>query len=237
VAMQSSAEREQTIIRLYPMVRRVAQRMAGRMPRHVEFDELVSTGMLGLIDAVDRYDPGRGVPIEAYAEIRIRGAIVDAMRQSDWVPRAVRRRSTQIEQARTGLRNQLGREPDRAEVAAELGVSEEAYDDLASSSQIRRLVALDGGPDDDRPAIQVASGDPDAASQWIASEEREAVMAAMHELPEKERFVATLYYEHGLQLKEIGAQLGVTEGRVSQLRSQAVQRLRKRLRTEGGLDR
>jgi RNA polymerase sigma factor for flagellar operon FliA len=222
--------REQLIVEHYPLVKIIARQMANRFPRHVEIDELVSTGMLGLIDAVDRFDAARGVPFKSYAEIRIRGAIIDAMRQSDWVPRDVRRRSGRIDAARTRLRSRLGHEPGREEVATELGISPEDYDALAEGSQIRGLVSLESAAED--TGVQVASQEPTAVEQRIAQEEASSVSAAIANLPEKERLVATLYYQRGWQLKEIGAHLGVSEGRVSQIRSRAVERLRAKLRPD-----
>jgi RNA polymerase sigma factor for flagellar operon FliA len=225
-------EREQLIVEHYPLVKIIARQMANRFPKHVDLDELISTGMLGLIDAVDRFDAARGVPIKAYAEIRIRGAIIDAMRQSDWVPRDVRRRSGRIDAARTALRARHGIEPDRLAMAAELGVSADDYDALVDGSQIRGVVSLDAKAEDG--GVQVASPDPTAVDLRIADEDAQAVSAAIATLPEKERIVATMYYQRGLQLKEIGAHLGVSEGRVSQIRSRAVERLRARLRPDDG---
>ena len=137
------AEREKMILEHYPLVRIIASRMVRRFPSHIEVDELVNIGILGLIDAIDRYDMARGVPFRAYAEIRIRGAIVDALREADWTPRAVRRNGSRLEEARTHLRRKLGHEPTREEMAAELEVPIREYDRLRADAETRRIVSLD----------------------------------------------------------------------------------------------
>ncbi len=226
--MTSDAHRrEQLIADHYALVKSVARSMATRYPRHVELDELVSTGVLGLIDAVDRYDPARGVPFAAFAMIRIRGAIIDGIRRSDCAPRDARRRFASVESARDRLRGRLGREPTRDDLAAELGLSVEQVDEAAGSIR-RTFVPLD----DPRGAAHLVSPDERPLDPWIDNEERASVAAAIADLPEKERVVATLYYERGLQLKEIAAHLSLTEGRISQIRGRAVERLRARLHPE-----
>ncbi len=224
------ASREQRIAEHYPLVRTIAARMAQRLPAHVEIDELTHMGTLGLIDAVDRYDASRGVPLRAYAEIRIRGAIVDALREADWTPRAVRRNTARLEDVRTQLRRRLGREPRREEMAEALEVAPTEYDRLRADGEIRRLVSLDAPPTDDGQVSlldQLASDGDSPDDHWEAAERYAALHAAIESLPERERDVVTTYYQSGLSLKQIGQRLGVTESRVCQIHAQAVKRLQK----------
>ena len=226
------AERERMILEHYPLVRIIASRMVRRFPSHIEVDELVNIGILGLIDAIDRFEAARGVPFRSYAEIRIRGAIVDALRDADWIPRSVRRRFARIDTARATLRTRLGRDPDREEMARELEMDPEEYDDLCGGAEIRRLVSLDTPIDEDGSstlAEHVADDADPFLEQWIAEETRSQVSSMIEKLPDKERAVVALYYQRGLNLKEIGDMLGVTESRVCQLRGQAVKRLQARL--------
>jgi RNA polymerase sigma factor for flagellar operon FliA len=226
-------DRERMILEHYPLVRTIASRMVRRFPSHVEVEELINIGTLGLIDAIDRFDPARGVPFKAYAEIRVRGAIVDSLRDADWIPRSVRRRFARIEAMRGKLRVELGREATREEMAAALEMGVDEYDDLVGGAEIRKLVSLDTPVDDDGGAT-IADNVPDdeqvtVDDLWMAEETRAAVAEAIKHLPEKERAVVSLYYQRGLNLKEIGEILGVTESRVCQLRGQAVKRLQQRL--------
>lgn len=226
--VMATTDRERIILEHYPLVRAIAGRMVRRFPSNVDVDDLINIGTVGLIEALDRFDPSRGVPFRAYAEMRVRGAIVDALRASDWVPRSVRRKSMKLETARTRLRTHLGRDPDRAELARELEMSVEDLDDLVGGSAIRRLVSLDGPVDDEGGLTigdQVGSDDPTIDDRWILRETTEEVQRAVTRLPEREQQVIILYYLRGMQLKEIGALLGVTESRVCQLCKQAVKRL------------
>lgn len=221
-------EREQRILEHYPLVRSIAGRMVRRFPSNVELDELVSIGVVGLIDALERFDEGRGVPFRAFAEIRIRGAIVDALRSSDHVPRSVRRKSARIEAERTRLRLSLGREPTRDEMASALQMTPAAYDALVSDAEIRRLISLESVVDDEVGLTigdQVSDGGPSVEDRWIDDETTEEVIAAVQRLPEKERKVVMEYYFEEKQLRAIGAEMGVTESRVCQIRTQAVGRI------------
>ncbi|MDP2316640.1 MAG: FliA/WhiG family RNA polymerase sigma factor [Pseudomonadota bacterium] len=228
--------RERLILEHRGMVRAIAGRMARRLPAHVDGDELVTVGMLGLIDAIDRFEAGRGVPFRAYAEIRIRGAIVDSLRGSDWTPRAVRRSSGRIEATRTQLRETLGRDPSRDEMATSLEVAPAAYDRLCARSVCRRLVSLDAPTGEDGDALLVdLVADEDAATtldRWETAERHSGLTDAVEQLSERERLVVTAYYQHGTPLKEIGATLGVTESRVCQIHGQALKRLQRLLRED-----
>ena len=228
------AQREQVILEHHALVRIIASRMVRRFPAHIEVDELVNIGMLGLIDAIDRFEVSRGVPFKSYAEIRIRGAIVDALREADWIPRSVRRRFARIDTTRRELRLRLGRDPTREEMAHALEMSLDEYDDLVGGAEIKRVVSLDAPVDDDGATAlveHVADDEDPFIDRWIAEETREHISALIQKLPEKERAVVALYYQRGMNLKEIGDILGVTESRVCQLRGQAVRRLQARLNT------
>lgn len=225
-------DREELILAHYPLVRTIASRMIRRFPASVDLDELVNVGALGLIDAVDRFDPSRNVPFKAYAEIRIRGAIVDALREADWVPRSVRRKVTRIEAAREKLVRSLDRKPTREEMAKELEISVKAYENLSGDARIRKLVSLDAPVDDDNNTHlvdRVQNGEEDFLTTWSKDELKAEVISAVHNLPKKERTAVALYYLHELTLKEIGQVLGVTESRACQLRSSGIKRLKFRL--------
>ncbi len=227
--------REQLILDHYPLVRTIACRMVRRFPSSVDVDELINVGVLGLIDAVDRFDPARKVPFKAYAEIRIRGAIVDALREADWVPRSVRRKYNRIEDARIKLHRSLGHEPSRTDLAEALEMNMSQFDALASDAQVRKLVSLDNPVDDDNmtPLSERLSDDSiDVTELWAKAELRDSVVSAVQNLPKKERTAVALYYLNNLTLKEIGKVLGVTESRACQLRAQGVKRLQFRLRTQ-----
>ena len=215
------------------LVQMVARRMASRLPAHVELDDLIHFGVLGLLDAAKKYQPDREVQFKTYAELRIKGAIVDGLRELDWMPRSLRRRKRDIEQARSRLQQRLGREPAREELAAELGIGVE---DLQSA-----LDELEGPGDPlsepglDETAEGLAGLLPDldtedAQSQMESREREDLVKRAVDTLPRKERFVIQLYSFADLTMKEIGTLLNLTESRVSQLHAQAMENLRKELK-------
>ena len=226
--------REELIISYHPLVRTIACRMARRLPPSVDVDELINVGMLGLIDAVDRFDPERGVPFKSYAEIRVQGAMIDALRHDDWVPRSVRRKANRIDDARAQLSRSLRRDPSREEMADALGTSADEYDDLVRDSRITRLISLDVSTTDDgrSPLVEsVADPEADNAEENLSVEQlKELITHAVNCLPEKERVAVTKYYLQGLTLRQIGALLGVTESRACQLRGQGIKRLKFRLR-------
>jgi RNA polymerase sigma factor for flagellar operon FliA len=225
--------REQLILDYYPLVRTIACRMARRLPPSVEIDELINVGTLGLIDAVDRYDPSRGVPFKAYAEIRVQGSMFDSLRGDDWVPRSVRRKINRIEDARHRLTLEHGRTPDRAEMADALEMNPEDYDVLCEDARIKRLISLDITTTEDghTPLVEIIPRDEQTIEQTICQEELKSEVAhAVQCLPDKERIAVTLYYLQGVTLREIGEILDVTESRACQLRGQGIKRLKFRLR-------
>ncbi|MBC8131861.1 MAG: RNA polymerase sigma factor FliA [Deltaproteobacteria bacterium] len=209
----------------HALVGKVARRLLRKLPSHVDLDDLVAMGMLGLLEAADRFDPSRGEKFEAFAEFRIRGAMLDGLRSRDSLSRDMRRVSTELKRASAALVNQLGREPSEVEVAAHLGVSIEQV-------QARRA-KLSGwsvvGFDDAGPAFLEQTADENVADPCEAAQRREffgQMVDHIEKLPEKMQQVLALYYCEDLNLKEIGHVLGVTESRVCQLHGEATKRLR-----------
>ena len=232
LACSNSAERERLVLKHYPMARAIACRIYQRLPKTIDLDDLISAGVTGLLEAIDRYDPERAVPFETYAKHRIHGAVVDALRSTDWVPRSVRRKVDMLTNTRTRLKENLGRTPNREEMAKHLELSEKKFDAMVQDAQIRTLLSLDApvGEDNPTPMIEQIPGEDDTAQYWLNEEMKEEVLKAMQRLPERERTALALYYLHDLSLKETGTVLGVTESRACQLCSQGIKRLRKRLR-------
>jgi RNA polymerase sigma factor FliA len=230
------ALRDRLILTYAPLVKFVAGRLGASLPSHVDEQDLVSYGLLGLIGAIERYDPDREIKFETYAIVRIKGAIIDELRSLDWVPRSVRSRAREIERAIVELERSLMRAPTDEEIAAKVGISGDELDRSLFEISRSSMAALDelwtpqsGG---DQVAlidtIEDASGaDPEFSLEQ--SELNEALAEAISRLPEREKLVVTLYYYEELTLREIGEVLGVTESRVSQLHTKAVLRLKARL--------
>ncbi len=226
-------DRQAMIEFYYPLVQTIAKRLARKLPAHVEVEELVHEGVLGLIDAIDRYDASRKVPFKSYAEIRIHGAMVDALRSDDIVPRSVRRKNSELENARSYLSFKNQRAPSRDEMMAYLRLDEDSYDSLVKDSHIRRSVSLDVSTTDDgqTPLVESIASDMDDAEHIIGDRElRRELITAVSCLPEKERVAVSLSFMNDMTLREIGATLGVTESRACQLRGAGVKRLTYRLR-------
>jgi len=226
-------DRQATILEFYPLVRTIAARLARRLPPSVDAEELVNVGVLGLIDAIDRFDPTRGVPFKNYAEIRISGSMFDSLRSGDWVPRSVRRKHNRLEKARAELTFQLGRDPSREEMALKLELGLDELEAMEKDSRISRLVSLDASTTDDgaTPLLDtLPRNEPSMEQNMVDDQLRAEVEHAVFCLPEKERAAVTQYYLQGMTLREIGAQLGVTESRACQLRGQGIKRLQFRLK-------
>jgi RNA polymerase sigma factor for flagellar operon FliA len=229
--------RDRLILTYAPLVKYVAGRLGSGLPAHVEEGDLVSYGLLGLIGAIERYDPERDVKFETYAIARIKGAIIDELRAMDWVPRSVRARARHIERAITELEAKLHRAPTDEEIAQKLGLTEEELEDSLTEISRSSIAALDelwtisssGG---DQIALIDTIEDtqgPEPQSALAQTELKEALGEAIARLPEREKLVVTLYYYEELTLREIGEVLGVTESRVSQLHTKAILRLKARL--------
>jgi RNA polymerase sigma factor FliA len=230
------AIRDRLILTYAPLVKYVAGRLGSGLPAHVDEGDLVSYGLLGLIGAIERYDPTRDIKFETYAIARIKGAIIDELRALDWVPRSVRSRAREIERAIAELEAKLGTAPTDEQIAGKIGISvdelEESLTDIARSSiaALDELWSVSGEGDQISlmDTIEDESGPrPEAALDQ--TEMREALADAIARLPEREKLVVTLYYYEELTLREIGEVLGVTESRVSQLHTKAVLRLKARL--------
>lgn len=222
--------------RYAPLVKYVAGRMAMNMPPQVEFDDLVSYGIFGLIDAIEKYDPQRGFKFKTYATTRIRGGIIDELRAMDWIPRSVRQKSRQLQHVYAELENRLGRAASDAEVAAELGMTMDDFDQLVNDVSGTAVISLDDvwhvGSDDDEIQIgdTIAGSERDHPNYKIERQEvKNTLIDAIKQLPPREKEVIALYYYEELTLKEIGLVLGVTESRVSQLHSKAIFRLKAKL--------
>jgi RNA polymerase sigma factor for flagellar operon FliA len=226
-----TGNREEVLRRHLPLVRRVVQRLAARKPPHIELDDLVSWGIVGLLDAITKYDPKKEASFATYAQFRIRGAILDHLRSLDWVPRSVRQKATLIAKVSHSLEGVLGRPPTEEEIAAELGVSLESYQELLTRVGEMSLFSLEDlgfGSGEERLNVErsLEEGDADPLGALLTRERVDLVTAAITRLPERERMVVTLYYHEELTMKEVGAVLGLTESRVSQLHSQAMLRLK-----------
>jgi RNA polymerase sigma factor for flagellar operon FliA len=228
--------RERLILHYAPLVKFVAGRVAAGLPQNIEQSDLVSYGIFGLIDAIDKFDPGRGYKFETYAISRIKGAIIDELRSIDWVPRSVRAKARAIERAYSKLENELRRSPEDKEVAAELGMSEEELAGILSQISFVGIVALDEllSASADRTGgatvgDTIADRAHDPVEAFESEEMRHVLADAIQRMPDRERLVLTLYYYEGLTLAEIGAVLGVTESRVCQIHTKAIFQLRGRL--------
>jgi len=233
----TSDARERLILHYSPLVKFVAGRVAAGLPQNIEQADLVSYGIFGLIDAIDKFDPARGFKFETYAISRIKGAIIDELRSIDWVPRSVRAKARAIERAYSKLENELKRTPDDKEVAAELDMSEEELAQTMSQISFVGLVALDellAGGNSDRGnsatvGDTVSDRNHDPVEQYEVDEMKHVLADAINRMPDRERLVLTLYYYEGLTLAEIGDVLGVTESRVCQIHTKAIFQLRGRL--------
>jgi RNA polymerase sigma factor FliA len=233
---RDKAVRDRLILTYAPLVKYVAGRLGSGLPAHVDEGDLVSYGLLGLIGAIERYDPDRDIKFETYAIARIRGAIIDELRALDWVPRSVRSRARQIERAIGELEAKLARAPSDEEIAVKLGMTVDELDETLSDISRSSIAALDelwsvSGDGDQVSLLDTIEDESVARPAEVLDETemREALADAIARLPEREKLVVTLYYYEELTLREIGEVLGVTESRVSQLHTKAILRLKSRL--------
>jgi RNA polymerase sigma factor for flagellar operon FliA len=230
----NAASRDHLIVHYSPLVKFVAGRIGAGLPNSVDPGDLVSSGVFGLIDAIDRFDPERGVKFETFAAPRIRGAIYDGLRQLDWVPRSVRSRAREVERAFSQLEHEYGRGPTDEELAKQLHISEEEL-----ARWLASIAATTVGPLDRAVAAGYEPESVDSAGMEhpvnaIEDQElRQIMKSEIRKLPEREKLVLSLYYDEGLTLAEIGDVLGVTESRVSQIHTKSVLHLRSRMSAAG----
>ena len=223
-AYTDNADRNATIKNYGYLVKRIAHHLMARLPGSVQIDDLLQAGMLGLLESLSKYDACKGASFETYAGIRIRGAMLDEMRRGDWAPRSVHRKTRQVKDAINAVENRTGGAATDRQIAEHMGVALQEYHDILNDAACCRLVSYEEVNEGDDPTILPRS---DAAD---GSVEQEAMLTnlvqAMNDLPERERLVMALYYDEELNLKEIGAIIGVSESRISQILSQATVRVR-----------
>jgi RNA polymerase sigma factor FliA len=233
--------RDELIVQYSPVVTYVAGRVAVGLPRSIEYADLVSYGIFGLIDAIEKFDADRGVKFETYAIPRIRGAVIDELRSIDWVPRSVRSKARAVEEAYATLESRLGRSPADAEVAAEMDITEAELQEILATISLAGVAALDdviaGSVDGtgDAPTLGdvLADRGDDPGTVYEDQETKQALVEAITGLEERDKLVLALYYFEGLTLAEIGKVIGVTESRVCQLHTKLVLRLRGRMLLAG----
>ena len=233
----TTENREEVIKRYSPMIKYVANRIAMRLPPHIEVDDLISVGVLGLMDAISKYDSSRGAKFKTYAEFRVRGAILDELRAMDWVPRSIRQKASNVDKVVQGLQAKLSRAPEDEEVAKEMGLSLDQFHNTLNETKSVPIfsledlgIAKESGEQQSLLDCLAGKADADPQTQIRLIELKEIIAKAIDALPEKERLMVSLYYYEELTMKEIGAVLEITESRVSQIHSKAVYRLRTKLK-------
>jgi RNA polymerase sigma factor for flagellar operon FliA len=229
-----TAEQERVLLEHLPVVRFLARRIHERLPQHVDIEDLVSAGVLGLIDAFSKFDPEKKVQFRSYAQFRIRGAILDSLRTLDWSPRELRRKGRAVEEAIRTVTARLGRAPSEAEVAAELALGLEEYQQLLGDLKGLEIGTLHAERNEESGEEELAyvPGNPEESPLFrcLRGELEERLGEAIQNLPDRERLVMTLYYYEEMTMREIGLALGVVESRVSQVHASAVMHLRAALR-------
>lgn len=229
---------DQIVQEYSPMIKYVANRIALRLPPHIEVDDLISVGAIGLMDAIEKYDPNRGAKFKTYAEFRVRGSILDELRSLDWVPRSVRQKASKLDAVVSKLQSKLGRPPEDEEIAEEMEITLDDLFDVINETRNMPLLSLedmgisrDSGDKQSLLDTLAGKSDVDPQTQLRLNELKSMIAAAIDTLPEKERLMVSLYYYEELTMKEIGEVLGITESRISQIHSKAVYRLRTKLKS------
>lgn len=221
---------EDLVTRHAPLVKRIAYHLLARLPDTVQADDLIQSGMIGLLEAVRNFEQGRGASFETYAGIRIRGAMLDEVRRNDWTPRSVHRRSREIAEAIRQIEAREGRDAQDVEIAELLGVEMDEYYHMLQDASVSRVLSFEEMGYDGRGVDEfLSSSEPEPGDEILRAERSAGLAAAVEQLPERERMVMSLYYGDELNLKEIGRVLGVTESRVCQIHSQALVRIRARM--------
>ncbi|MBW2622621.1 MAG: FliA/WhiG family RNA polymerase sigma factor [Deltaproteobacteria bacterium] len=234
----TEGERAEYIKKYAPLIRYIADRLAVRLPNHVSREDLISSGTLGLIDAIDKFDPDRKIMFKTYAEFRIKGAMLDELRSMDWVPRSIRRKANLLEKAYHDLETLHGRPATDEETAEVLGLNLDKFHRLLDEVKSISILDIDSfynplperGRDNLLELLMDGDSGPDPLTLLNLNEARSIVAQTIDKLPEKENLVVSMYYYDELTMKEIGAVLGYTESRISQLHTKAILRLRVRLR-------
>ena len=222
-------DRDQLVQRFVPLVKRIAYHLMARLPANVQFEDLVQNGMLGLLDALDRFEEGFGAQFETYATQRVRGAMLDGLRENDWLPRNLRRELRRIEGAISALEHTHGRAPSERELGDTLGMTLADYQKTLQDARGHQLVYFDdfaGEGDEDFLERHFTDNNADPSNILEEKNVKALLVKAIERLPEREKLMMALYYEQELNLREIGEVMGVTESRVCQLHTQAIARLR-----------
>ena len=230
----SKKKKQELIIEYTPLIRFIAKKIAIRLPANIDMEDLVSSGVIGLMDAIDKYDPTRDNKFKTYAEFRIRGSILDELRAQDWVPRSIRDKAKILEKAYSCLETELGRTPTEKEVAERLGLNLNAFHNLLNQARPVNILCIDEISSfnnmDQKSLHNALKKDKDPFFHLNIKSIKTSIKKCIEELPERQRIVLSLYYYEGFNLRKIGAVLGVTESRVSQLHAQAIKRLKTKLR-------
>lgn len=228
---QSETSSQSLVTEYAPLVKRIAQHLMARMPSSVQIEDLIQSGLIGLLEAATNYDASKGASFETYAGIRVRGAMIDEVRRGDWSPRSVHRNSRRITEAMNAVSAREGQEASDVEVAKELGVELDEYHAMLNDSTTARLFSYEEltSGDEDNVGIEIASNTESPFAGTASESMRKQLAQEIKNLPERERLVLSLYYDEELNLKEIGLILEVSESRVSQIHSHAVLKLRTRM--------
>lgn len=232
----TNAQHNEIIIEYMPTIKYMADRFAGRLPAHISTDDLVSAGVMGLMDAVKKYDPSKETRFKTYAEFRIKGAMLDELRAMDWIPRSVRKKSSELSALHRKLELELGRPPEDEEMAGAMGISLDEYFSLLEETKAATFLDIDSlrqkFPEGSEDVAFELMASPEVSDPFLVLdmlEAKDTIIKAIESLREKERMVVTLYYYEELTMKEIGAIMGYTESRISQMHSKAMMRLRSSL--------
>ena len=231
---QTDEQRQRLVAEHLRQVRHIASRIYQHLPRHISYEDLVSAGVLGLIDAIEKFDPRKHVQLSSYAKYRIRGAILDSLREVDWGPRELRRQARRLHDTQARLRNELERDPTEPELAVSMGMELEDLQKLLNNIHMLEIgsghvISSEHGKERNLCEIQPCGREDGPLAQFLRSEAEDLLLHALQELPPRERQVLTLYYFEDLTMKQVGTVLGIGESRVSQIHSSAVTQLRARM--------
>ena len=226
-------ERNEIIEKNLPMIQCIARRISSRLPAHIHYNDLISSGVIGLMDAIKKYDPERNNKFKTYAEFRVRGSILDALRSQDWTPRSIRDKAKKIDKVTKVLEQRLSRPPQEKEIAEALKISLEDYQLMLNQTREISLISIDEGSifnHTDKSLVLKFLEDSDSSHHKLNRKSiHKIIIQAIKELPERQRIVLSLYYYEEFNLRKIGSILKITESRVSQLHSQAIEKLRNKL--------